>query len=109
MVAGTGDGTYFLFSNQTSDANSAPVAISYQTATAKVWGTFGGATVKFQTLAPQTSPNVWIDVPDIDGTTMTFTTNRQATLQFLVHNEQLRAVLSGSSGTTTINVSLETY
>ncbi len=110
-MANTGSNTYFLFTNRTTDGNSDPVSVNYanKTAVVKVWGTFGGASVKFQSLAPQTSPNVWIDIPDINGTLMTFGANSQRTLQFLVQNEQIRAVLSSASGSTTINASLEIY
>lgn len=110
-MAETGNGTYLLFTNQTTDANSTPVAVNYpnKAATVKVWGTFGGGTVKFQTLAPQSSPAVWIDIPDIDGSVLTFSTNKQSPLQYLVQNEQIRAVLSGAGGSTTLYASLEIY
>jgi hypothetical protein len=110
-MAETGANTYFLFTNQTSDGNSSPVAINYsnKTAIVKVWGTYGSASIKLQTLAPQSSPNVWIDIPDLDGNVLTFTANTQSTLEFLVQNEQIRAVQSGSTGTTTLNVSLQIY
>jgi hypothetical protein len=111
MTVQTLSNTWFLFTNQTTDANSDPVSVNYanKTAIIKVWGTFGGANVKFQTLAPQSSPNVWIDVPDMNGAPITFTSNKQSVIEFLVQNEQVRAVLSSSSGTTTINASLEIY
>lgn len=110
-MAETGFGTYFLFTNRTTDGNGTAVTVNYpnKTATVKVWGTYGGATVKLQTLAPQTSPAVWIDIPDINGNTLTFTTNKQSPLTYLVQNEQIRAVLSGATGTTTINATLEIY
>jgi hypothetical protein len=105
-------GTIFLFTNQTTDANSTAYSIPYsnKTAVVKVWGTFGGASVKFQTLAPHTSASpVWIDVPDFSGNLMTFIINGQRALLFLIQGEQLRAVQSGSTGTTTLNVSVEMY
>lgn len=109
----TGYGTFLLFTNQTSDGNSSPVIVQYpnKTAIVKVWGTFDGATIKLQTLAPQSNPAVWIDVPFSNSTvTMTFSSNNaQATLEYLVQNEQIRAVQSGSGGSTTLNVSLEIY
>lgn len=111
-MSATGYGTFRLFTNQTTDGNSTPVIINYpnKTAIVKVWGTFDGATVKFQTLAPQSSPEVWIDVPDRYGATMYFTiVNGQATLQYLVLNEQVRAVQASSGASTTLNASLEIY
>jgi hypothetical protein len=111
-MSSTGYGTFRLFTNQTTDGTSDPVIINYQNKTAivKVWGTFGGASVKFQTLAPQTDPAVWIDVPDRYGATMNFAAeNGQATLQYLVLNEQVRAVQSTSGVSTTLNASLEIY
>lgn len=110
-MAATQSNTYFLFTNQTTDGNSTPVIVNYpnKTAIVKCWGTFGGATMKFQTLAPQSSPPVWIDVPDINGNIISLTTNSQRTLQYIVQNEQLRAVQNSSGGSTTLNVSLEIY
>lgn len=110
-MAETGSNTYFLFTNRTTDGNSDPVTISYpnKTTTVKVWGTFGGASVKFQTLAPQTSPNVWIDVPDVNGNTLLFSANKQSVIRFLIPNEQIRAVLASAGGSTTLNASLEIY
>ena len=108
----TNIGTVYLFRNQTTDANSTPLAIPYSNklAVVKVWGTFGGANVKFQTLAPGTSASpVWIDVPDDSGVILTFSVNGQRSLQYLIQNEQVRAVLASSSGSTTINVSFEMY
>jgi len=105
-------GTLYLFQNQTTDANSTPYSIPYsnKVAVVKVWGTFGGAVVKFQSLAPGTSASpVWIDIPDFSGNIILFAINAQRALQFLIQGEQVRAVLSGSTGTTTINVSLEMY
>lgn len=109
MSTEAGIGTIFLFQNQTTDANSTSYPIPYgsNTAVIKAWGTFGSATVKLQTMAPQTSPAVWIDVPDFNGNTVAFTTNSQRTMQFIVQNELVRAVLSGSTGTTTVFVSIE--
>ncbi len=110
-MSSTGCNTYFLFTNQTTDANGSPVSVEYpnKTAIVKVWGTFGGAAIKLQCLAPQSSPAVWIDVPDINGNTLLFQTNKQAPLKYLVQNEQVRAVQSSSSGSTTLNVTLEIY
>lgn len=110
-MAYTGDGTYFLFTNQTANGNSTPVAINYpnKTAIIKVWGTFGGAAVKFQTLAPQSSPATWIDIPDINGNIISLSENSQRVAEYIVQNEQIRAVLSGATGTTTVNASLEIY
>lgn len=105
-------GTIFLFQNNTTDGNSIAYSIPYsnKVAVVKVWGTFGGAVIKFQTLAPQTTASpVWIDVPDNTGTILTFDDNGQRALQYLIQNEQVRAVQSGSTGTTTLNVSLEMY
>lgn len=110
-MTSTKSGTYFLFTNQTTDANSAAVVVDYpgKTAIVKIWGTFGGASIKLQSLAPQSSPAVWIDVPDLNGNALTFAANNQRALQFLVQNEQIRAVQSGSGGSTTLNASLEIY
>lgn len=106
----TSANTYFLLTNSTSDGNSASVSnLNYRSAVVKAWGTWGGATIKLQTLAPQSSPETWIDIPDVNGVSMVFTQNRQATLEFIVQNEPIRAVQAGSTGSTTLNVTLEVY
>ena len=105
-------GTVFLFTNQTTSANSTAFAIPYSNklAVVKVWGTFDGANIKFQTLAPHTTASpVWIDVPDNTGVLLTFSVNGQRALQYLIQNEQVRAVLSNAGASTTLNASLEMY
>lgn len=105
-------GTLYLFQNQTTDANSTPFSIPYsnKVAVVKVWGTFGGAVIKFQSFAPGTSASpVWIDIPDFSGNIMIFSINGQRALQFLIQGEQIRAVQSGSTGTTSLTVSLEMF
>lgn len=109
-MAQTSAHTYFLFTNQTADGNSISVSnLNYRSAVVKAWGTWGGATIKLQTLAPQSSPETWIDIPDINGVSLVFSQNRQATLEYIVQNEPIRAVQSGSTGTTTLNITLEVY
>lgn len=106
-------GTQYLFTSQTTDANSAafPIPYSNKVGVVKAWGTWNGANVKFQTLAPGTSPSspVWIDVPDFTGTIVTFTSNGQRSIQYLIQNEQLRAVLGNAGGSTSLTVSVEMY
>jgi len=88
------DGTFFLFTNETANGNSPAMIVKYpnKTAIIKVWGTWAGADIKFQTLAPSSSPEVWLDIPNTLGNTE-FTQDGQATLLYLVQNEQIRAVL----------------
>lgn len=99
----------FLFQNQATDANSSSAVVGFpnKSTVVKVWGTFAGASIKIQSLAPQTSPAVWIDIPDMNGNTMNFTAASQRNMLGLVLNEQVRAVQSGSGGGTSLNVSLE--
>jgi hypothetical protein len=90
------------------DTSAAIESINYpgKSAVVKVWGTFGGATIQFQTSAPQTNPAVWIPIADPNGNT-NVTTNTQGTISSLVQNEVLRVVQSGSGAGTTLNVSVE--
>ncbi len=103
---GTTD-TYFLFENQTTDANSTAVQVNYpsKTAVVKAVGTFDGASLKFQTTFPQSS--TWIDIPDYSGAVLALEDPGQRALLYLVQNEQVRAVLTGSGASTNISVSLE--
>ena len=103
-------GTVYLFTNQTTSANSTPLSIPYSNkiAVVKAWGTFDGANVTFESLAPGTSASpVWIDVPNRDGTVVTFSVNGQDVLEYLIQNEQIRAVLANAGASTAINVSFE--
>lgn len=108
-MASTGiTNTYFLFTNRTTNGNSTSAILEYPNKiNVTVWGTFDSAVVKLQTLAPQSSPEVWIDVPDKDGSTLTFTTNKQNTVENIVPNEQIRAVISSAGASTTLNVALQ--
>lgn len=107
-IPNTNSNTYLLFFNQTTNATSNPVSVNYtgKKAVVKIWGTFNGATVQFQTLAPQSNPATWIVVTDSFGNT-NFPGASQNTLEYLVQNEQIRAVVNGAGVGTTINVSLE--
>ncbi len=111
-MANTGtNNTYFLFTNRTTDGNSDPVSVNYpnKKISVKVWGTFNGASIKLQTSAPQTNPAVWIDVPYANSTNALIfnTDDSQATIEFLVQNELVRASQSSSGASTSLNVSLE--
>lgn len=101
-------GLIALLTNQTIDVTTNPESFIFPNgAGLKAWGTWGGASVILQTLAPQSSPAVWITVTDLLGNVVTFTANTQITLDFLVPGESLRAVQSGSTGTTTLNLTLQ--
>lgn len=105
-------GTQYLFTNQTTSANGTPFSIDWgnKLGVVKAWGTWNGANVTFQTLAPGTSGSpVWINVPDFSGNIITFSTNSQRSLIDLIQGEQLRAVLGNAGGSTSITVSIEMY
>ncbi len=98
----------WLFTAQTTDANSAAHIFSYpgQKATVTAFGTWGGATLALQTLASDNS--TWIPVPDSALNPFTFTTsNSQATIGDVVLNQQIRGVLSNAGMTTSLNLTLQ--
>jgi hypothetical protein len=101
--------TFVLFQNQTVNATSAVFVVNYpnERGVIKASGIFGGATIMIQNIAPSTSPAVWINVPDLTGNTVGFTTNGQAIMGGIVQGESVRAVLTGATGTTNITVTLE--
>jgi len=100
---------YFLLTNQTTDVNGDAVQVNYpnKKAIVKATGTFDGATIKFQSLAPQRPSATWIDIPDQNGAVVTLSTAGQRPLEYFVQNEQMRAVLTSAGGSTDITVTLE--
>lgn len=100
--------TIFLFQNQTTTASSPSQTITYpnKTAVIKAWGTWNGASITIQTLAPGTT-NYWINVPDMNGNTMTFTSDGQRNISGIVLNEQMIAVLANAGASTSLSVSLQ--
>lgn len=99
-----------LFNAQTTDANSAVQNFTYSNhkACVKAFGTWGGATVALQVAAPTSiTPNVWIPLKDRNGTLVSFTANGVALIEDMVYDDQIRAVTSSSTGTTTVSCTLQ--
>lgn len=100
-------GTQYLLQNATSDGAGTALVLNYteQKVLLQAFGTWGGATVVIQTIAPDNT--TWIPIADITGSSFTLIADTQFTLSDFVFNQQCRAVVSGSSGTTNLNVSLQ--
>lgn len=100
-------GTKYLLQNATSDGAGSATVLNYteQKVLLQAFGTWGGATVVVQTIAPD---NVtWIALADLTGSAFTMTADTQFTVSDFVFNQQCRAVLSGASGSTNLNVTLQ--
>jgi hypothetical protein len=104
------DSSFFFFQNQTSNANSTvyQVVPNNNPVIIKATGTWGGANVILQTMALGTGQApLWIQLNDINGNPFAFTSNAQLSVVDIIPNENVRAVLSGATGTTNITVSCE--
>ena len=107
----TENSTFYFFQNQTSNANSTVYQVApgnNNNIVVKAWGTWGGANVILENMAPGTSASpVWIQLNDLNGNPFSFTTNAEQSICDLIYGENVRAVLSGATGTTSISVSVE--
>ena len=106
----TQDSSFFFFQNQTTNANSAvyQVVPNNNSIIIKAWGTWGGANVILQTMGLGTGlAPVWIQMNDLNGNPFAFTSNTQQSVEDIIPTENVRAVLSGATGTTNITVSCE--
>lgn len=97
-----------FFDAQTSDADSTSTSFIFpmKRACIKFWGTWGGATILFQTLTPLDN-TYWVPIYNESGTTMTFTADGQATLKDVVYGDMIRCVISGTTGTTSVSVTAQ--
>lgn len=110
MTVSSPTDTIVLFNAQTTDANSAVQNFTFANhkACVKAFGTWGGATLAVQVAAPTSIiSNVWIPLKDINGNLVSFTTNGVAFIENMVYDDQIRAVTSSSSGTTTVSCTLQ--
>ncbi len=97
-----------FFNAQTASANSTSYSFIFpmKRACVKFWGTWDGASVKFQTLNPLNTTD-WIPVDDKSGNYLAFTSDGQVTLENVVYGDMLRCVLSGAGGSTSLNVTAQ--
>lgn len=97
-----------FFSAQTSSANSTGFSFIFpmKRACLKFWGTWDGASVKFQTLTPLDN-TYWVPILNLSGAVMQFTSDGQATLENVVYGDTIRCVISGAGGSTSLNVTAQ--
>lgn len=93
-----------LFSARTTDGNGTAVACNFSTQQCQIWawGTWNGASLKFQFSPDGTA---WVDIKDSLGNTVTVTADRGFTIN-VAYNEQIRGVLSSSGGSTSISAKI---
>lgn len=100
----------FLLQNQTSDTTTGAFYLDYSSdVSVQAYGTWGGATIKLQQgIITGTNGNtVWVDIKDITRTPITFSSNDVLPLQKFITNQPIRAVQSGSTGTTNLTCLLQ--
>lgn len=103
----SGVDTQYIFTAQTTDANSATHHLSFPNSktVVKCYGTWNGANITFQTLAPNGS--TWINLFDLSNNPVTITANNQFVISDFVYDESFRAVQANSGGSTSLNVTLQ--
>ena len=102
--------TIVLLNAQTTDVNSAAANFIYANhkACVKAWGTWGGATIILQASVPtQVASNTWVPLKDRNGNAISFTANGVFFLEDIVYNDQIRAVQSSSSGSTSLSCTVQ--
>lgn len=97
----------FLLENVSTDTSGSKVDIGIGSKkTISIWATnFGAGTVSLQ-VSPDNGTN-WILLKKIDGTDATFTSNDHIVVDSIGEGNGVRAVLSGSDGSTSgVNVKM---
>jgi hypothetical protein len=102
----------YLFQARTTDGNGTATPLPFPNrAKVKAYGTWGGASVKLQSLASDVS--TWIDVTQLEAdgtfTPITFSANNQIVLEGIIQNESFRAVMSNDGMTTSVTVEIEGF
>lgn len=103
----SGVDTQYIFTNQTTSANSTTHILTYpdKKTVVKCYGTWDGANIKFQTLAPDGT--TWINLFDLANNPVTITANNQFVISDFVYSESFRAVLANAGASTSLNVTLQ--
>lgn len=102
--------TIVLFNAQTTDGNSTAKNFTYSNhkACVKIFGTFGGATVALQVaVPPNIATSTWVPLKDRNGTLVSATAAALFFIEDVVYDDQIRAVLSSASGTTTLSCTVQ--
>lgn len=107
MLEAAPGGTMFVFNSQTVNATSPTIILNYpdQKMVVKAFGTWNGASIILQTLAPDQS--TWIVINDLTGSPITFTINTQINIEGFIQGEQFRAILSSAGGSTNLSLTLQ--
>jgi hypothetical protein len=98
-----------FFNAQTANATSTPLSFIFPmgSAVVKFWGTWDGATVRFQTAATPLDKNYFIYVPDLNGDTAIFVADGQVNLESMVYGDLLQCIVSNVGGSTSLNVTAQ--
>ena len=97
-----------FFNAQTTDATSEGFIFIFpnKAACIKFGGTFDGATVTFQTSVPWSTTDT-VPIFNLSGTPLSFTSSGQFTLEHVVYGDKLFCTISGSAGSTSLNVTAQ--
>ncbi len=97
----------YVFTNQTTNANSNPCNLTYTdlAITLMAYGTWDGANITYQTLTADRT--TWVNVFDIAHNPVTSTADDQFTIDDFVKGKPFRAVLANAGAGTNLTVTLE--
>ena len=102
--------TIVLLSAQTTDVSGTAKNFTYSNhkACVKIAGVFGGATVALQVSFPTgVLASTWLPLKDRNGTLVSATTAGVFFLEDIVYDDQIRAVVTSSSGTTSLSCTMQ--
>ncbi len=107
MLEAAPGGTMFVFNGQTTNATSQTIILNYpdQKMVVKAFGTWNGASIAIETLAPDQT--TWIAINDLTGTAIAFTIDTQINVNGFIQGEQFRAILSAAGGSTSLSLTLQ--
>jgi len=94
-----------FFSGQTTNVTTNAVICPFNTGVLKISGTWNGATVQLQTSTPGST--TFVPVTDANGNALTWTQNTQVTIQNIVWDDQIQAVLANAGASTNLNCTLQ--
>jgi hypothetical protein len=97
----------YVFTNQTTSGNSTTHYLTFtdNAIVVMAFGTWNGANITYQTLAPDGS--TWINLFDLASNPFTSTANDQFVISDYVKGQGFRAVLANAGGSTNLTVTLQ--
>jgi hypothetical protein len=100
----------FILQNQTTDVTTSPFYLDFSNkVVVQAHGTWGGATIALQQgiITGTGGSTIWVAMKDFTRTAIDFSDDEVLTLGQFIYNQPIRAVQSGSTGTTNLTCTLQ--